>query len=76
MAGSVDAKKGRQGCGGAIETVGSESSSFVIDGEMAAAVAALAKASPKDFMVVRREWAAVRIQTIFRAFLVIIFILH
>ncbi|CAA3011592.1 IQ-DOMAIN 1-like [Olea europaea subsp. europaea] len=36
---------------------------------MAAAVAALAKASPKDFMVVRREWAAVRIQTIFRSFL-------
>ncbi|XP_073064502.1 protein IQ-DOMAIN 8-like [Primulina eburnea] len=67
--GFVDAKKGRKGCGGARETEGSESSSFVIDGEMAAAVAALAKASPKDFMVVRREWAAVRIQTIFRSFL-------
>ncbi|XP_073147886.1 protein IQ-DOMAIN 6-like [Henckelia pumila] len=68
--GFVDARKGRKGCGGAREAEGSESSSsFVIDGEMAAAVAALAKASPKDFMVVRREWAAVRIQTIFRAFL-------
>ncbi|KAG8380107.1 hypothetical protein BUALT_Bualt07G0159200 [Buddleja alternifolia] len=55
--------------GDAVETEGSESSSYVFDGEMAAAVASLAKASPKDFMVVRREWAAVRIQTIFRAFL-------
>ncbi|KZV21457.1 protein IQ-DOMAIN 1-like [Dorcoceras hygrometricum] len=67
--GFVDAKKGRKGCDGARETEGSESSSLVIDGEMAAAVDALAKASPKDFMVVRREWAALRIQTIFRAFL-------
>ncbi|EPS61016.1 hypothetical protein M569_13785, partial [Genlisea aurea] len=47
----------------------SEVSSQILDGEMAAAVAALAKASPKDFMVIRREWAAVRIQTIFRSFL-------
>ncbi|KAI3463260.1 hypothetical protein Pfo_019923 [Paulownia fortunei] len=62
------AKGGKAGGDGA-ETEGSEASSYVFDGEMAAAVAALAKASPKDFMVVRREWAAVRIQTIFRAFL-------
>ncbi|XP_011072537.1 protein IQ-DOMAIN 1 isoform X2 [Sesamum indicum] len=63
------AAKGGKGCGYATETEGSESSSCIHDGEMAAAVAALAKASPKDFMMVRREWAAVRIQTIFRAFL-------
>ncbi|KAL0463819.1 UNVERIFIED_CONTAM: hypothetical protein Slati_0269500 [Sesamum latifolium] len=61
--------KGGKGSGDAAETEGSEGSSYVFDGEMAAAVAALAKASPKDFMAVRREWAAVRIQTIFRAFL-------
>ncbi|KZV20005.1 protein IQ-DOMAIN 1-like [Dorcoceras hygrometricum] len=48
---------------------GSEASSFAFGGEMAAAVAALAKTSPQEFMVVRREWAAVRIQTKFRAFL-------
>ncbi|KAL8056077.1 hypothetical protein ABFX02_04G096200 [Erythranthe guttata] len=61
---------GKGGGGGdAAETDGSEASSYAFDSEMAAAVAALAKASPKDFMVVRREWAAVRIQTLFRAFL-------
>ncbi|KAK4479559.1 hypothetical protein RD792_015077 [Penstemon davidsonii] len=54
----------------AAETEVSESSSYVFDGEItAAAVSALAKASPKDFMAIRREWAALRIQTIFRAFL-------
>ncbi|KAL0441392.1 UNVERIFIED_CONTAM: protein IQ-DOMAIN 1 [Sesamum radiatum] len=63
------AAKGGKGGGYATETEGSESSSCIHDGEMAAAVAALAKASPKDFMMVRREWAAVRIQTMFRAFL-------
>ncbi|KAL8537829.1 hypothetical protein ACS0TY_012821 [Phlomoides rotata] len=60
--------KGGKGGGDATET-GSKASSYAFDSEMAAAVAALAKASPKDFMVVRREWAAVRIQTVFRAFL-------
>lgn len=35
-----------------------------------AAVAAVVRAPPKDFMVVRQEWAAIRIQTAFRAFLV------
>lgn len=65
--------KGRKGGGEGAETEGSEASSYAFDSEMAAAVAALAKASPKDFMVVRREWAAVRIQTVFRAFLVVSF---
>ncbi|KAL3824464.1 hypothetical protein ACJIZ3_020493 [Penstemon smallii] len=50
----------------AAETEVSESSSC---GEIAAVVSALAKASPKDFMAIRREWASLRIQTIFRAFL-------
>ncbi|KAI3455577.1 hypothetical protein Pfo_012240 [Paulownia fortunei] len=64
------AAKGGKGRGGnATETECSKSSLYIFDGEMAAAFAALAKASPKDFMMVRREWAAVRIQTIFRAFL-------
>ena len=35
-----------------------------------AAVAAIARAHPKDFMVVRKEWAAICIQTAFRGLLV------
>ncbi|XP_038711896.1 protein IQ-DOMAIN 1-like isoform X2 [Tripterygium wilfordii] len=34
-----------------------------------AAVAAVVRAPPKDFRVVRQEWAAIRIQTAFRGFL-------
>ncbi|XP_073147554.1 protein IQ-DOMAIN 8-like isoform X2 [Henckelia pumila] len=63
------AAKNRKGGGDVSETEGSEASSFSFGGEIAAAVAALAKTSPQDFVTVRREWAAVRIQTNFRAFL-------
>lgn len=35
-----------------------------------AAVATVVRAPPKDFRLVRQEWAAIRIQTAFRAFLV------
>ena len=70
--GGIVIGKGRRGSGNGSEAEGSEVSSYAFDTEMAAAVAALAKASPKDFMVVRREWAAVRIQTVFRAFLVLL----
>lgn len=35
------------------------------------AVATVVRAPPKDFMAVRQEWAAIRIQTAFRGFLVI-----
>ncbi|GMP30459.1 hypothetical protein CsSME_00005120 [Camellia sinensis var. sinensis] len=34
-----------------------------------AAVAIVVRATTKDFMVVTQEWAAIRIQTMFRAFL-------
>ncbi|KAL6134657.1 hypothetical protein ACLB2K_066885 [Fragaria x ananassa] len=44
-------------------------SANVIDHELAAAMATLLRAQPKDFKVVRREWAALRIQTVFRGFL-------
>lgn len=37
-----------------------------------AAVATIVRAPPKDFKVVREEWAAIRIQTAFRGFLVTI----
>lgn len=35
-----------------------------------AAMAAVLRAPSKDFLLVRQEWAAIRIQTAFRAFLV------
>ncbi|KAL7180404.1 hypothetical protein ACSBR1_043577 [Camellia fascicularis] len=48
----------------------SDSSSFGVDDDVfSAAVATVVRAPTKDFMVVRQEWAAIRIQTMFRAFL-------
>lgn len=41
-----------------------------------AAVATVLRAQPKDFRVVRQEWAAIRIQTAFRGFLVLLLLLH
>lgn len=35
-----------------------------------AAIATVMRAAPKDFMVIKQEWAAIRIQTVFRGFLV------
>lgn len=35
-----------------------------------AAMAAVVRAPPKNFMVIKQEWAAIRIQTVFRGFLV------
>ncbi|XP_077210187.1 protein IQ-DOMAIN 6-like isoform X2 [Tasmannia lanceolata] len=46
----------------------SDSSSSVADA-FSAAVATVVRAPPKDFRVVRQEWAAIRIQTAFRGFL-------
>ncbi|CAI9767144.1 unnamed protein product [Fraxinus pennsylvanica] len=63
------ASKGVKGQGNLAESEVSESSSYVFDGEMAAAVATVVRAPHKEFMVVRQEWAAVRIQSMFRAFL-------
>jgi hypothetical protein len=37
---------------------------------LSSAVAAVVRATPKDFRVIRQEWAALRIQTAFRGFLV------
>ncbi|KAJ1382218.1 IQ motif, EF-hand binding site [Sesbania bispinosa] len=36
---------------------------------LTAAVAVVVRAPPKDFMVIKQEWAAIRIQAVFRAFL-------
>ncbi|GLU14334.1 hypothetical protein SLE2022_309100 [Rubroshorea leprosula] len=50
---------------------GSEAShsSFGVDDDFAAAMATLVRAPPKDFLVVRLEWAAIRIQSAFRGLL-------
>ncbi|KAI7981536.1 Protein IQ-DOMAIN 31 [Camellia lanceoleosa] len=45
----------------------SDSSSFGVDDVFSAAVAIVVRATTKDFMVVTQEWAAIRIQTMFRA---------
>ncbi|KAG6489424.1 hypothetical protein ZIOFF_050693 [Zingiber officinale] len=46
----------------------SDISSITADA-FSAAAATVVRATPKDFRAVRREWAAIRIQTAFRAFL-------
>ena len=55
--------------------VGSDSSPPVVaadaDAAFTAAVATVVRAPPKDFRLVKQEWAAIRIQTAFRAFLVL-----
>lgn len=43
----------------------------VDDGAFAAALAAVVRTPLKDFMVIKQEWAAIRIQAVFRGFLVI-----
>lgn len=53
------------------DSEGSESSFVSDNGALAAAMATLVRAPHRDFMMVKQEWAAVRIQTLFRAFLVI-----
>jgi hypothetical protein len=48
----------------------SETSSVTVVDSLSTAVATLVRAPPRDFHAVRQEWAAVRIQSAFRAFLV------
>lgn len=45
-------------------------SSYTIDHVLASAMATLLRAQPRDFKIVKQEWAAIRIQTVFRGFLV------
>ncbi|RAL43871.1 hypothetical protein DM860_014372 [Cuscuta australis] len=57
--------KGRKDLGDSEES----ESSFMSDGAFAAAMATLVRAPHKNFLMVKQEWAAVRIQSFFRAFL-------
>ncbi|KAG6735831.1 hypothetical protein NC652_008209 [Populus alba x Populus x berolinensis] len=47
----------------------SSDSSLVADDAFTAAMATVARAPPRDFMMVKQEWAAIRIQTAFRGLL-------
>jgi len=52
-------------------------SSFVVNEEaFAAAMAAVVRTPHKDFLVIKQEWSAIRIQSTFRGFLVISNLLH
>ncbi|CAL0322690.1 unnamed protein product [Lupinus luteus] len=62
----------RSSSGGNHKATGSEgcdSPKSVVTDAFNAAVATVVRAQPKDFKLVREEWAATRIQTTFRAFL-------
>jgi len=54
----------------AASSLGSELPSFSADEAFTTAMAALIRAPPRDFLMVKREWASTRIQAAFRAFLV------
>lgn len=60
--------KGGKSGGGRLST---SDASISEDVSFYAAVATVVRAQPKDFMAVRQEWAAIRIQSVFRSFLVI-----
>ncbi|CAN4089108.1 unnamed protein product [Withania somnifera] len=60
--------KGVKGGGNLGDSDGSESS-FLSDSALAAAMATVVRAPHKDFVVVKKEWAAIRIQAAFRGFL-------
>lgn len=61
--------KGYKGNGGINGSDFSSDSSSVNNDAFHAAVATVVRAPPKDFRAVRKEWAAIRIQTAFRGFL-------
>ncbi|CAN4086960.1 unnamed protein product [Withania somnifera] len=60
--------KGVKGGGNFGDSDGSESS-FLSDSALAAAMATVVRAPHKEFVVVKKEWAAIRIQAAFRGFL-------
>ncbi|CAN8292850.1 unnamed protein product [Cochlearia groenlandica] len=58
-----------RGSYGAASSLGSGPPSFSADEAFAVAMSALIRAPPKEFLVVKREWASLRIQAAFRGFL-------
>nr|GMC73147.1 protein IQ-DOMAIN 1-like [Ipomoea batatas] len=69
--GGLTMSSGKTGKGGKFmaDSEGSESSFVSDNGALAAAMATLVRAPHRDFMMVKQEWAAVRVQTLFRGFL-------
>ncbi|CAH2037155.1 unnamed protein product [Thlaspi arvense] len=65
---SKDSFLNRRGSYG-LSSLGSDPPSFSADEAFTVAMAALIRAPPKDFLIVKREWASTRIQAAFRAFL-------
>lgn len=59
----------RASAGEGSSALASEASSASAD-SFSSVLAAVVRAPPRDFLLIRQEWAAVRIQTAFRAFLV------
>ncbi|KAM0833963.1 hypothetical protein ACQ4PT_063926 [Festuca glaucescens] len=59
---------GHRGAASAAASEVSETSSSAADA-LSSVVAAVVRATPRDFRVIRHEWAALRIQTAFRGFL-------
>ena len=59
-----------KGFKGSHRAVSEASGSSPLADPFTAAMATVVRAPPKDFRVVRQEWAAIRIQTAFRGFLV------
>jgi hypothetical protein len=62
--------RGAAASAAASEVSETSSSTAAAADALSSAVAAVVRATPKDFGVIRQEWAALRIQTAFRGFLV------
>ncbi|KAK8914149.1 Protein IQ-DOMAIN 1 [Platanthera zijinensis] len=61
--------KGSRGSGHRSASEASDTSSVTATDAFTAAMAAVIRAPPKDFLALRQEWASIRIQTAFRGFL-------
>ncbi|XP_071677266.1 uncharacterized protein [Lolium perenne] len=61
--------QGQRGAASAAASEVSETSSSAATDALSSVVAAVVRAMPRDFRVIRHEWAALRIQTAFRGFL-------
>ncbi|GJZ02755.1 hypothetical protein Tco_0520716 [Tanacetum coccineum] len=63
---SSSTKEEKNGNGGRLSTLGSAD----VELSFNVAVTTMVRAQPKDFMAVKKEWAAIRIQSVFCSFLV------
>ncbi|KAK3165226.1 hypothetical protein QOZ80_1AG0030510 [Eleusine coracana subsp. coracana] len=66
---SSSSQRGSGGTGNNVSASEAPSEASSTADALSSVVAAVVRAPPRDFRVIRQEWAAVRIQTAFRAFL-------